>query len=138
MGTKKRHFLILDANILIDFYKCDRTIIKLICTYVGQIYLATPVLSEIKEIDEGVESSPIMGIIIDCIAKGLTNPEQYSPVLTPAGACEPVPRSPQGFNKLRVRRVFFDLFSYLLDMHCHSCRIPVVIVSPDGCQKVFL
>lgn len=53
MGTKKRHFLILDANILIDFYKCDRTIIKLICTYVGQIYLATPVLSEINEIDEG-------------------------------------------------------------------------------------
>ncbi|MEW6063691.1 MAG: hypothetical protein AB1538_00525 [Bacillota bacterium] len=53
MGTKKRHFLILDANILIDFYKCDRTIIKLIYTHVGQIYLATPVLSEINEIDEG-------------------------------------------------------------------------------------
>lgn len=40
MRTKKKHFLILDANILIDFYKCDRTIVKLICTYVGQIYLA--------------------------------------------------------------------------------------------------
>lgn len=53
MGTKKKHFLIMDANILIDFCKCDRTIIKLICTYVGQIYLATPVLSEINEIDEG-------------------------------------------------------------------------------------
>jgi len=53
MGRKKRHFLILDANILIDFYKCDRTIVKLICTYVGQIYLATPVLDEIKQIDEG-------------------------------------------------------------------------------------
>jgi len=50
---RKRNFLILDANILIDFCKCDRTIIKLICTYVGQIYLATPVLSEINEIDEG-------------------------------------------------------------------------------------
>ena len=46
-------FLILDANTLIDFCKCDKTIIKLICTYVGQIHLATPVLSEIKEIDEG-------------------------------------------------------------------------------------
>ncbi len=54
MGTKKRKFLILDANTLIDFCKCDRTIIKLICTHVGQIYLATPVLSEIKEIDESV------------------------------------------------------------------------------------
>ena len=53
MGTKKSHFLILDANILIDFYKCDKTIIKLICTYVGQLYLATPVLYEINEIGDG-------------------------------------------------------------------------------------
>lgn len=62
MGTKKRHFLILDANILIDFCKCDRTIIKLICTYVGQIYLATPVLSEINEIDE--DACVELGIIL--------------------------------------------------------------------------
>ena len=52
MGTKKRSFLILDANILIDFFKCDRTILKLICTYVGQIHLATPVLNEVNEINE--------------------------------------------------------------------------------------
>lgn len=52
MRTKKRRFLILDANILIDFCKFDKTIIKLICSYVGQIYLATPVLDEINEIDE--------------------------------------------------------------------------------------
>lgn len=52
MTMKKRKFLILDANVLIDFIKCDKTIIRLICTYVGQIYLATPVLSEIAEIDE--------------------------------------------------------------------------------------
>lgn len=57
MGTKKRQFLILDANTLIDFCECDRTIIKLICTHVGQIYLATPVLSEIRSIyeDECIE-----------------------------------------------------------------------------------
>ncbi len=52
MGAKKKKFLILDANTLIDFCECDRTIIKLICTHVGQIYLATPVLSEINKIDE--------------------------------------------------------------------------------------
>lgn len=52
MGTKKRKLLILDANTLIDFCECDRTIIKLICTQVGQIHLATPVLSEIKGINE--------------------------------------------------------------------------------------
>ncbi|MDD4493078.1 MAG: type II toxin-antitoxin system VapC family toxin [Eubacteriales bacterium] len=52
MGKKKRRFLILDANTLIDFRQCDKVIIKLICAYVGQIHLATPVLSEIKSIDE--------------------------------------------------------------------------------------
>ena len=52
MGTKERQFLILDANTLIDFCKSDKIIIKLICSYVGQICLATPVLSEIKEINE--------------------------------------------------------------------------------------
>lgn len=52
MGTKKQRFLILDANILIDFFKCDKTIIKLICTYVGQIHVATPVLNEVDEITE--------------------------------------------------------------------------------------
>lgn len=60
MGTKIQRFLILDANILIDFFKCDRTIIKLICTYVGQIYLATPILNEVKEISES-----------DCIELGI-------------------------------------------------------------------
>lgn len=50
----------MDANILIDFCKCDKTIIKMICNYIGQIYLATPVLDEIKEIDEG-----------DCLEMGI-------------------------------------------------------------------
>lgn len=52
MGTQKRRFLILDANILIDLFKCDQTIIKLVCKHVGQIYVASPVLDEIKEIDD--------------------------------------------------------------------------------------
>lgn len=61
MVTRKGRFLILDANILIDYLKCDHTIIKLICTYVGQIFLATPVLDEVKEIGES-----------DCIDLGIT------------------------------------------------------------------
>ena len=52
MAITKSQFLILDANILIDFLKCDRTIIKLISTNVGQVYLATPVLDEISEIND--------------------------------------------------------------------------------------
>ncbi len=54
METKKKRFLILDANTLIDYCKSDRTIIKLICTYVGQIYLANPVLTEVNEMDETI------------------------------------------------------------------------------------
>jgi len=42
----------MDANILIDFCKCDKTIVKLMCQYIGQIYLAMPVLDEMNEIDE--------------------------------------------------------------------------------------
>jgi rRNA-processing protein FCF1 len=53
MARKKRYFLILDANILIDFCQCDRTIVKLICNYIGQVYLTTPALNEVKQIDEG-------------------------------------------------------------------------------------
>lgn len=57
---KNKRFLILDANVLIDFIKCDKSIIKLICTYVGQIYLATPILDEIKDLCE-----------TDCIELGI-------------------------------------------------------------------
>jgi hypothetical protein len=52
MRRKNNPLLILDANILIDFCKCDKTIIRLISNYVGQIYLATPVLDEIHEVNE--------------------------------------------------------------------------------------
>lgn len=61
MQRENRRLLILDANILIDFCKCDITIVRLIGKHIGQIYLATPVLNEIKEIDEG-----------DCIELGIT------------------------------------------------------------------
>lgn len=60
MKRKTRRLLILDANVLIDFCKSDKTIIKLICDYVGQIYLATPILDEINDINED-----------ECIAFGI-------------------------------------------------------------------
>lgn len=52
MRRKNSPLLIMDANILIDFCKCDKTIVKLMCQYIGQIYLAMPVLDEMNEIDE--------------------------------------------------------------------------------------
>jgi len=76
MGRKKRHFLILDANILIDYCQCDRSIIKLICYYVGEIYLAAPILNEINQIDEG-----------DCLELGikLVEPELEQVMLAAGG-----------------------------------------------------
>lgn len=52
MSKKARGLLILDANILIDFFECDRTIIKLINKHVGQVFLAAPVFDEVKQIKE--------------------------------------------------------------------------------------
>jgi len=76
MRRKKRRFLILDANILIDYIQCDRSIIKLICCYVGEIYLATPVLNEINQIDEN-----------DCLELGikLVEPELEQVMLAAGG-----------------------------------------------------
>lgn len=52
MCSKVSYFFILDANIIIDYVLSDRTLLKLISAHVGTIYLATPVLEEIKELDE--------------------------------------------------------------------------------------
>jgi len=52
----------MDANILIDFCKCDKAITKMICQNIGQIHLTTPVLDEINEID--VDDCLEMGIIL--------------------------------------------------------------------------
>ena len=60
MCKKTRGLLILDANILIDFFECDQTIIKLINKHVGQIFLATPVFDEVKQIKDQ-----------DCISLGI-------------------------------------------------------------------
>lgn len=52
MGMRKKPLLILDANILIDFYCYDWALVKLISAIVGQVHLATPILGEVNEIDE--------------------------------------------------------------------------------------
>jgi hypothetical protein len=74
MAAKKKYHLVLDANVLIDFYKCDKTIIKLICNYVGQIYLATPVLSEFNEINGPVEHAKSQKHLFDDLAHLFVHP----------------------------------------------------------------
>lgn len=54
--------LIIDAVALIDFCKSDPTVLKLISTHLGQLYLATPVLEEVRQINE--EACAALGIIL--------------------------------------------------------------------------
>ena len=44
-------FLIVDANIVIDYLDCDEKIFVLIKEYIGQVYLASPLLEEVKTLD---------------------------------------------------------------------------------------
>lgn len=48
MKSAGKTFLILDANVLIDLFQCDKMILPLISQYVGQIAVATTILEEIK------------------------------------------------------------------------------------------
>ncbi|HKY37712.1 MAG TPA: hypothetical protein VJN18_17340 [Polyangiaceae bacterium] len=50
-------FLIIDANVLIDFCKTDRSVLALVTQHVGTVHVAEPVLAEVKELDRaGAES----------------------------------------------------------------------------------
>ena len=44
-------FLIVDANIVIDYLDCDEKIFVLIKEHIGQVYLASPRLEEINALD---------------------------------------------------------------------------------------
>jgi len=58
----KHGLLILDANALIDYYRCNREIFKLVCTHIGQIYLAKPVFDEVTQIN--TDQCTELGIIL--------------------------------------------------------------------------
>jgi hypothetical protein len=44
-------FLIIDANVLIDFCKTERSVLALVTKHVGTVHVAEPVLAEVKELD---------------------------------------------------------------------------------------
>ena len=44
-------FLIVDANIVIDYLDCDEKLFVLIKEHIGQVYLASPLLEEVKTLD---------------------------------------------------------------------------------------
>lgn len=46
-------FLILDANVLIDFCKSDRSMLTLIARHIGRVVVALPVLDEVEALGHG-------------------------------------------------------------------------------------
>ncbi len=47
----KLELLIVDANVLIDFCKTDRSVLTLVTKHVGVLHVAEPVLAEAKQLD---------------------------------------------------------------------------------------
>jgi len=44
-------FLVVDANVLIDFCKTQSSLLTLVSRHVGTIHVASPVLDEVHELD---------------------------------------------------------------------------------------
>jgi len=56
----KLEFLIIDANVLIDFCRTERRVLALVTKHVGKVHVAEPVLSEVKQLDRA--SAETLGI----------------------------------------------------------------------------
>jgi hypothetical protein len=50
----------MDACVLIDFCKSDRSVIALVSRHVGEVHVATPVLAEVDQIEES--EAPSLGL----------------------------------------------------------------------------
>jgi len=50
MGSSRRTFLLMDANVLIDFCDSDRTVLSLISKHLGTVHVPLPILLE--EVDQ--------------------------------------------------------------------------------------
>lgn len=61
--TSSLKFMIMDACVLIDFIKSDRSVLELIVKYVGPLHVVSLLVDEIKEID-GEEELAALGLII--------------------------------------------------------------------------
>lgn len=74
-------FLILDANVLIDIVKCDKTILMLISRHVGQIIIPTTILEEVKGLTE--DECRVLGLTLiepslDLLSKAVQMPRPLS------------------------------------------------------------
>ena len=55
-------FLVVDANVLIDFCKTQSSLLTLVSRHVGTIHVASPVLDEVHELD--AERAHELGLVI--------------------------------------------------------------------------
>lgn len=55
-------FLVLDACVLIDFCKVDKTILSVVCEHVGAIHVPSPVLNEVDQLTE--DEAAELGIVV--------------------------------------------------------------------------
>jgi hypothetical protein len=64
-ASRKPKYLILDACVLIDFVKADRSVLASVTKQVGTIYVINPVVSEVLDIEDANELSELGIIIIE-------------------------------------------------------------------------
>ncbi len=57
-----KKYLILDANVLIDYFKSDPSVLKLVSSHLGELFVALPVLEEVKEADQSLLES--FGLVV--------------------------------------------------------------------------
>ena len=62
-GTLK--LMIMDACVLIDFIKADRSVLELIVKHIGPVHMISPVIDEINEIDNEEELVDLGLIIVE-------------------------------------------------------------------------
>ena len=63
--TSPPRLMIMDACVLIDFLKTERAILRLVINHVGSLYVTSPVVDEINEVDSENELEALGLIIIE-------------------------------------------------------------------------
>jgi len=62
-GSAPHKLMIMDACVLIDFIKAERAILELVVKHIGPLYVTSPVVDEINEID-GENELTELGLVI--------------------------------------------------------------------------
>jgi len=79
-GSAPRKLLIMDACVLIDFIKAERTVLGLVAKHVGPLHVTSSVVDEVTNIDDEGELVELGVVIVESeIEDGLTAGAQTGP-----------------------------------------------------------